>query len=120
MTQEESLQNLETVKKMAHLYSDDCVYLKFKNNFDFEVVRLSSLDNDYHASILDIHYGSNLPYGHLWVPPLCNEPHLRYKDKNLNFLLNLTTQEYTLTYADAPADLEEVRQEYLDLIGKFK
>lgn len=120
MTNQESLQNIEIVKKLAHLYDNDCVYLKFKNKIEFEIIRLPKLDDDFHSIFLKNLHEHSLPYGHMWQPPLRSEPHLRYIDSNLNFLLNLTTLEYTLDFNDAPVDIEEARKEYLDLIRQLK
>lgn len=124
MTNEQSLKNIETVKSLIHLYSDNCVYLKFDAQNNFEIVLLEKLDDQYHSTILDHYYDKQLPYGHLWSPPLRNDPHLLYSDVNLCFMFNLTTQEYTIDYKDAPDDLEalrkEAREEYQKLTGKLK
>lgn len=120
MTNEQSMQNIDTVKKLLHLYENNCVYLQFKNETEFEIIRLPKLDDNFHSAVIEKHRELNLPYAHLWQPTLRKDPHVRYADVNLSFMLNLTTSIYSITFNDAPEDLNEVREEYLELIKSFK
>ncbi len=120
MTNEQSLQNIEVVKKLIHLYQNDYVYLKFKSATEFEIIRLPKYNEHFHDLMLNHLYIDKLPYAHLWQPPLKAEPYLRYIDSNLDFFMNLTTNEYTICYEDTPIDIEEARNEFQELIGKLK
>ncbi len=122
MTYEQSILNIETVKRHRHLYNDNCVYLQFKNDTEFEIITLPENDDDVHSMIFDNLHDKKLAYGHLWHPPLRSEPHLRYVDTNVNFFLNLTTNEFDLKFSDCPdeVDIDEARKEYLEIIKLFK
>lgn len=122
MTYEQSMLNIETVKKYRYLYDNNCVYLQFKNDTEFDVINLPQSDDETHSLVLDNFYIKKLAYGHVWHPPLRSEPHLRYIDTNVNFFLNLTTNEFTLEFSDSPeeVDVEEARKDYLEIIKLFK
>lgn len=122
MTHEQSMLNIETVKRHRDLYKDNCVYLQFKNDTEFDIITLPQNDDDVHSMVFDNFHDKQLAYGHLWQPPLQKEPHLRYKDTNVNFFLNLTTNEFTMVFSDCPdeVDIEEARKEYLEIMKLFK
>lgn len=120
MTLEQSLKNVEIVKSMAYLFNNDCVYLKFTSATEYEVIRLPELDDCFHTTMLTHLNCDNLPYGHMWIAPLIKKPLLRYVDANLNYRLDLATNESSITFPDTPVDAEEARQEYLELIRQFK
>jgi len=119
MTNEESMKNIETLKKLVYLYRDDYIYFEFTNATDFNIVCYSDFDIAAHGAYIDKQRKNNLPISFLWPPP-GQTGHLKYKDNNLSYVLNLTTGEYTSEDANAPLDMDEVRRQYQALTGQFK